>query len=100
VGGGTLMGDSMAETTSETYVAAEAFTGEYQVTIERIWGRPLGNKAQIKIIRNLGTPEEAEELITVRLTSNTSKPIVFKLADGRRKETAYVPPPSAMKPPE
>jgi hypothetical protein len=100
VGGGALLGDSLAEPNRETYVAAEGFKGNYTVTVEKIWGRPLGNKAQLKIIRNQGTPDETEELVTLRLTSNTTPPIVVKLADGRRKETAYVPPPSAHKPVE
>src|SRR5207249_3049703 len=47
-GGGILLGDTMANTTSETYVAAKAFSGEYKIKIRRIWGRPLGGKATLK----------------------------------------------------
>jgi hypothetical protein len=99
VGGGTLLGDTLDNMTSETYVAARGFSGKYVVTVEKVWGRPLGNKAQLKIIRHQGTDDETEELVTIRMTSNLSKPIVVKLEDGRRTETAYVAPASALKPP-
>jgi hypothetical protein len=91
VGGGLLLGDSLAKMTSETYIAAEGFSGDYIVTVERVWGRPLGSKAQLKIIRHQGTKDETEELVTVRMNSNQSLPITVNLKDGRRTETAYVP---------
>ena len=72
---------------------------DYSVTVERIWGRPLGNKAQLKIIRHQGTPDESEELVTVAVTSNVSLPVPVKFAAGRRTETAYVPPTSVVETP-
>src|SRR5262249_20212564 len=96
VGGGTLIGDTLDERNAATYVAAEAFSGDYAIQVERVWGKPLGNKCQLKIIRHQGTPEEAEQLVTVRLGSATMKPITVKLEDGRRAETAYVPPAAAL----
>jgi hypothetical protein len=100
VGGGILIGDSLADMTSETYLAAEGFSGEYEIEIEKIWGHPLNNKVQLKIIRHQGTPEEREELRTVELKSRFSQRIKVKLEDGRRTETAYVAPPSARKKPD
>ncbi|MFO0881136.1 MAG: hypothetical protein U0840_27750 [Gemmataceae bacterium] len=100
IGGGTMIADSLAGMEGETYVAAEAFPGEYRVIVEKIWGKPMGNKAQLKIIRNQGTPEETEELITIKLVSHISEPIVFNLDKGRRTEAAFVPPPSAHNPVE
>ena len=96
VGGGTLTADALASMTSETYAAAQAFTGEYRIWVERVWGRPLGNKAQLKIIRYQGTKDETEQLLTVKLPSNVSAPVVVKLDNGRRTETAYVPPPAVQ----
>ena len=96
IGGGTLIGDSLASMTSETYVAAEGFSGDYKISVERIWGKPLGDKAQLKIIRHQGTPNETEQLITVKLNSTVTAPIVVHLDNGRRTETAYVPPPGAQ----
>jgi tetratricopeptide (TPR) repeat protein len=100
VGGGILIGDSLADMTSETYLAAEAFSGEYQVEIETIWGHPLGGKAQLKIIRHQGTADETEELLTVELKSKHSERRKLKLDDGRRMETAYVPPRESQRAPE
>ncbi|NBO94156.1 MAG: hypothetical protein EBV06_17880, partial [Planctomycetia bacterium] len=60
IGGGTLIADSLTGATSETYAAAEAFNGEYKITVDRVWGKPLGSKAQIKIIRHQGTKDETE----------------------------------------
>ena len=96
VGGGTLVGDTLADMNNETYVAAEAYSGEYRITIDRVWGRPQFDKAQLRIIRHQGTAEETEERISVDLTDKQPlKPIM--LTDGRRTEAAYVPPPSAQK---
>jgi hypothetical protein len=94
VGGGILIGDSLADMTSETYQAAHAFTGEYLIAVERVWGKPLGNKAQLKIIRHQGTPQETEELTTLDLSS--TKPVKVTLGNGRRIETAYVPPQASV----
>jgi hypothetical protein len=101
IGGGTLLGDSLAEPNRETYVAAEAFPGAYVVTIERVWGRPLGDKAQLRVIRHQGTPQEIEELVTVDLRgSRTSTPVTVQLGEGRRKRAASVPAPTVYQPPE
>ena len=86
--------------TSETYLAAEAFPGEYEITVERVWGRPLGNKAQLRVIRHQGTEDETEQLVTLSLLSNRSEPVRVKLEDGRRTEAAAVPPPEALEPPD
>src|SRR5262249_8030252 len=94
IGGGTLIGDSMSGLTNETYAAPEAFSGEYRVIVEKVWGKTMGNKAQLKIIRHQGTPEETEELVTLKLTGPASAPVTIKLEGGRRTETAYVPPPA------
>jgi len=96
VGGGTLIGDAVANMSGETYVAAQGFSGDYKVTVDRIWGKPLGNKAQLKIIRHQGTDDETEELVTVAINSNLSKPVTVKLEAGRRTEAAYVAPPEAL----
>ncbi|MBY0230871.1 MAG: hypothetical protein K2W96_16415, partial [Gemmataceae bacterium] len=95
LGGGTLVADSLSSA-AETYAAAEAFSGEYKVSVERVWGKPLGGKAQLLVIRHQGTPEESEELVPIKIDSNLVGPFKFKLDGGRRTEAAYVPPPEAM----
>jgi len=82
VGGGTLIGDTLGEKNVETYVNAEAFPGEYTITVDKVWGRPLGNKAQLTIIEHQGTDKETSKLITINLAeTNTAKHV---LAEGRR----------------
>ena len=46
--------------------------GSTRSAIERVWGKPLGDKAQLKIIRYQGTPNEREELLTVDLREQES----------------------------
>ncbi len=94
IGGGVLIGDSLADMTGETYLAAEAFPGEYEIEIEKVWGHPLNDKAQLRIIRHQGTPDEVEQLVTVEVKSRTSDRIKVKLEAGRRKEAAYVSAPN------
>ncbi len=94
IGGGTLIGDFLADMTSESYVAAQAFPGDYLVVVERVYGKPLGERAQLTVIRHQGTARQREDLITVNLKANNS--IRIALQDGRRTETAYVPPPEAV----
>jgi tetratricopeptide (TPR) repeat protein len=103
VGGGTLVGDglpagSLAETQSETYAAAEAFSGEYTISVERFRGKSLADRAQLRIIQHQGTDDETEQLVSVDLRSAT--PVKIKLSNGRRTEAAYVPPPEATRPSE
>ena len=92
IGGGVLLGDSLKETNLETYTAAEAFPGKYEVRIKRIWGKTLGDKAQLRVIRNQGAANQTEEVISVDISKET--PVAIKLEKGRRNELAYVPPPS------
>jgi hypothetical protein len=96
IGGGTMIADSLSNMTSETYAAAKGFSGNYKIWVERVWGKPLGSKAQLKIIRHQGTSDETEQLITIKLHSNISAPITVNLANGRRTEVAYVPPPASQ----
>jgi hypothetical protein len=108
VGGGTLIGDTLPTAdlgrnntnpeNSETYVAAQAFSGNYKVTVERVWGEPLGGKAKLEIIQHQGTPRQTIRVVTVNLAGGNTAAV--KLADGRRTEPASVPPPGATRRPE
>src|SRR5262249_48142225 len=89
VGGGTLVGDTVNDN-SETYLAAQAFSGTYEVRVERVWGHTLNNKATVTVIRHQGTPDEAQQRFTV--ARPTSRPLTVKLDGGRRTELAYGPP--------
>jgi hypothetical protein len=100
IGGGTFSGDTVGDLNNQSYTAAQAFSGEYEVTVDRVWGHPLGDKVQLRIIRHQGTDDESEQLLTVDLKDAKRAPVKFKLENGRRTETAYVPPPSTQAVPE
>jgi hypothetical protein len=93
-GGGTLIGDTIADGGQESYVAAKAFSGEYQVTVRRVWGRPLGGKATLEIIQHQGTPRESRRRQTVAIDRQYVLPVT--LEDGRRTESDYLPPASPV----
>ena len=99
IGGGTLIGDTLSDMNHETYMAAEAFSGEYEITVDSVWDHRLSKKAQITVIRHQGTKDETiDPPITVDLTKNV--PVKVTLENGRRTETAYVPPPSSQQTPD
>jgi tetratricopeptide (TPR) repeat protein len=89
-GGGILLGDTLTERSKETYVAARAFSGEYKITVRRIWGRPLGGKATIEIVQHQGLQDESRRLQTV--TFDRQYTVGFMLENGRRTETEFVNP--------
>jgi len=92
--GGVLLCDDFAQKEddhSETYTASEAYSGSYYVTIDKVWGRPLGNMAMIKITKHKGTPQQAIDIFRLDLTKQTS--LSLSLDSGRRKELASVLPP-------
>jgi hypothetical protein len=96
VGGGLQLGGRIGDK-KVTYVAAEAFPGTYKVRVERVYGHPLGDKAQLRVVRHKGTPEEREEVITVPVAGGSSDPkkdaVALKLDGGRRTHVADVPAP-------
>jgi hypothetical protein len=98
MGGGTLLGGTLDQERGETYIAAEAFPGEYTITVDRVWGKALGDKAQLEIIRYKGTPREQSRVETIDFRLGNS--ITINLDNGRRTTGADVPPPNAMQRPE
>jgi hypothetical protein len=98
VGGGLRLNGRLGDK-KVTYVAAEAFPGVYKVRVERVFGHPLGDKAQLRVVRHKGTPEEREEVISVPVAGGSTDPkkdaVAVKLDGGRRDHLADVPPPAA-----
>lgn len=93
-GGGVLIGDRVKDLKSE-YVAAQAFSGVYDVTVECLWGRPLGGKATVWVIQHEGTPRETRMPHTFVFDGRYS--LKVRLDEGRRTSLAAVPPPSQKK---
>jgi len=83
----------MDDMSRESYVLAKGFSGEYHVTIRKIWGRPLGGKATVEIIQHQGTARETRRRETIPF--DRSYTLTVALDDGRRTSAAYVPPPTA-----
>jgi hypothetical protein len=89
-GGGILMGTSLLEMSKASYMAAQAFSGEYEIKVRRLFGQPLGGRARLTIIQHLGTPQETQRLEIIRLDGTAQ--VKFQLGSGRRTELATVPP--------
>jgi hypothetical protein len=94
-GGGTILTDLAAENRTETYLASRAFSGDYQLKVRRVWGRPAGGKATLEITHFKGTPQERVQRETITLDSERT--LSVKLDHGRRTELAVVTPIEALK---
>jgi tetratricopeptide (TPR) repeat protein len=104
-GGGILLGDTLADAVAQKsrdglsnakrqmYVATQAFSGIHEITLRRIWGRPLGGKATVEIIQHQGAANEIRRRMTV--TFDRTHTFSIALDDGRRTSAEYVPPPTA-----
>jgi hypothetical protein len=95
-GGGIHLGDSLSELNRESYIAAQGFKGEYEIKVNRVWGRPLGSRARVEIILYQGTPQEDRRVEVV----DVGAPVTLKvdLTDGRRTEGVAVPPMTYTRP--
>ena len=91
IGGGVLMADQLGQSSDdrgETYYAASAFPGTYQVSVRQVIGQPTGGRVRIRAIRHQGTPQQSAEVHSLDLGAG---PISVRLEDGSRKELAQVP---------
>jgi len=77
-----------------SYTAAEAFSGEYEIQVERLWGEALGNRARLEIVQHAGTPKETRSLVPVDLAQ--VKTVKVTLKNGRRSELVLVNPAAAV----
>jgi tetratricopeptide (TPR) repeat protein len=83
--------DPKEDTRSETYTASQAFSGTYTINVDHVWGRPQGDKAQLKVIRHQGTADERVEYFSVDLSRNAEVKITVE--NGRRTDLAVLPSP-------
>ncbi|MCX7699676.1 MAG: hypothetical protein N2039_02240, partial [Gemmataceae bacterium] len=89
-GGGVLTCDDLTQH-REVYTAAEAFSGTYVVKVKRVWGRPRGGVAQLKIVQHQGTDDQVIQYHTVNV--DQAAEVKVNLANGRRTHLAEVLPP-------
>jgi hypothetical protein len=92
-GGGIYLGNTVQELNHATYVAAKAFSGEYDVTVRRLWGEALEGKVKIEVIMHQGTAKE-ERWQPKRVQVNGKYSFRLAVSEGRRSQMAAVPPPS------
>jgi hypothetical protein len=101
-GGGTLLGDALLEPNRETYVASEAFSGDYQVKIKRMWGRPQGSSAILQVVEHQGTADERiifrQAIVADFEKTSPTKTITLKV--GRRTSVASVSPTPMLSAPD
>jgi hypothetical protein len=89
-GGGIMIGYNLTDKEPNShYVAAQALNGDYEITVERVYGQVLGNRARLEIIQNAGTEQQTRRLEIVRLDQKNT-PIKVTLKNGRRTELATV----------
>lgn len=93
--GDRLMDQDQAEKFRESYTAAEAFSGSYEIRARKIWGQPLADKVTIRVTRHQGTPQQTQELHRLGLGSDGVAYLKLQIEDGRRTSLATVPPPVA-----
>ncbi len=101
-GGGTMIVNSLTakdtrDMTRVTYVAAQAFSGEYEITVHRNFGQPLNGRAYLDIIQHDGTSKKLMRREVIQLSQ--SQPVKLVLSEGRRTSLAVVPPPEAQQAP-
>jgi hypothetical protein len=93
-GGGTLVGGTLKQITRMSYVAAQGFSGDYQVTVRRLWGEPLGNAVRVEVVTHQGTAGEHANLKTIKV--GKTQTFAVSLSGGRRTTPAAVPPPGVI----
>ncbi len=93
-GGGTLLGDALLEPNRETYVASEGFSGDYKVTVKRMWGRPQGSSVTLQVVEHQGTADERIILRKTIVADFEKAPATetINLKVGRRTAVASVSP--------
>ncbi len=92
--GDTLMAKDRTERFRESYVAAEAFSGSYEIRVKRVWGKPLGGKVNVYVTKHQGTPEQTRELHRLEFGPDGTAYVKVHLDAGRRTDMAAVPPPA------
>jgi hypothetical protein len=92
IGGGVLRSDILEQADdnrSESYTAAEAFSGKYTVNVKTALGRAIGNKATLKVTKYAGTDRQSFDVITLNLANPT--PVEINLEQGSRTQLATLP---------
>jgi tetratricopeptide (TPR) repeat protein len=89
-GGGAMTGLNLDTPNKGTYTACQAFSGDYLITVKRLWGQPAGGKFRLEIIYHEGTAKKRHRIETLVL--DQTETLKITLENGRRTELAQVTP--------
>jgi tetratricopeptide (TPR) repeat protein len=90
-GGGIMIGYNLTDKEPNSqYIVSQAFAGEYEITVSRVYGQPLGNRARLLITQNAGTKDQSRRIEIIKLDNNL--PVKINLKEGRRTDLATVSP--------
>lgn len=92
-GGGVLVHDGYGpdqENCYENYVCPLGGSGIYKVRIRHVWGRIVGKRARLTVIRYKGTEKESRRTFPIPL-GGEDRLVRLTLAEGRRRRLAAVP---------
>ena len=90
--GGLMLDDNFSSNTkddngySEYYVCPKAFSGEYKLAINKVWGEVTTGKVIVEVYRNARSEKQTRERQRIKLDENGKAMVVFKLEDGRREK--------------
>jgi len=82
-------------TSDGSYKFDNLLPGTYEITVRKLWGRPLFGRARLEIIQNLGTPKQTSRLEIIDLSQ--TKSVNVRLEEGRRTELAAISPANLKK---
>lgn len=92
-GGGILAHDGsgpVAKNCYDEYVCPIAWSGEYQLKIDRTWGNIVGRRATVVITRHADEETGMKEVIPVTISTEPNI-IRINLKDGRRQAATAIP---------
>jgi len=69
------------------YACPIAFSGTYEVLVERVWGNVTANRVSVTVLTHYGTDQMTKETKYVPLDENGTALVRFELKDGRRTES-------------
>jgi len=69
------------------YACPVAFSGTYEVLVERVWGNVTANRVSVTVLTHFGTDHMTQETKFVPLDENGMALVRFELKDGRRTES-------------
>ncbi|CAN5445992.1 hypothetical protein BH11PLA2_BH11PLA2_15430 [soil metagenome] len=89
-GGGVLKADILEQSNdrSEIYTASQAFNGTYVISAKQVFKKAVGSKAQVRVTKFKGTPNENVEFFTIDFAN--PQPINFTMSGGTRTEMATI----------